>query len=89
MHPTADRKAIKTVCYLETVWIIERDRPEGVHWRRGTLLEVQRVFVGAIERPAGFVTKIERVDRILEQVRAEALLRNDGALEIVVPIDAH
>ena len=57
--------------------------------RRGALFEMERVLVGAVERLAGFVAEIERVDRILGQVRAEAELRNDGALEVVIAVDAH
>ena len=45
---------------------------------------MERVFVATIERPAGLVTEIERIDRILGQVRAKALLCDDGTLQVVI-----
>ena len=47
------------------------------------------VLVRSVERLAVCIAQVERVDRILRQVRTEAHLRNYGALEIVVAVNAH
>ncbi len=88
-HPAADREPVEAVGNLETLRIVERDRPERLDRRRRALLEMQHVLAGAVERPAGLVAQIERIDRVFRQVRAETKLRNDGALEVVVAVDAH
>ena len=47
------------------------------------------VFVCTVERFAGVVTEIERIDGILGQICPEAHLGDDGALEVVVAVHAH
>ena len=88
-HPATHRKAIEAVCHLKAVTVVERDRPKGIHRRRSALVEMDRVLACAVERLAGFVGEVEWVDRIFRQVRAEAKLRDDGALEIVIAVNAH
>src|SRR6266545_1364478 len=39
-HPAAHREAIERVRDLEAVRVVERDRPEGMHWRGSILVEV-------------------------------------------------
>src|ERR1019366_172847 len=88
-HPTADRKTVQDVRHLEAIRVVERDGPECASWRRGALLEVNDVLVRSVQRLAGFVGEIQGVDGVLRQVRAEAKLRHDGTLQVVVPIYAH
>ena len=88
-HPTADREPVEHIGHLEAFGVVERDRPEGVHGRRGAFVEVEGVFARAIERLAGVVEKVQRIDRIFGEVGAEADLRDHGALQVVVAIDTH
>src|SRR5215471_10695352 len=88
-HPTADGKTIERVGYLEALAVISRDRPESTCRRHLPFVEVKRVFVRAIKRLAGLITEIEGIDRILGKVRAKPNLGDDGALQVVVSIDAH
>jgi hypothetical protein len=71
-HPAADRETVEPICDLKTVRIIERDRPERFDGRGLPLVEVKHIIVRAVERLAGIVTEIKRVDRILGQVGTEA-----------------
>src|SRR6202012_4465998 len=71
---TADRKTIEPVRYLKAFAIIECDGPESVHGRRSTLVEVDRVFVRAVERLAGVVEQVERIDGVLGKIGAETEL---------------
>jgi hypothetical protein len=50
---------------------------------------MDRVFIRAVERFAGIVSEIERIDGILGQIRAEADLGEDRTLEVVIPVHAH
>lgn len=56
---------------LEQFAIVERDGPEGVHGRRGSLIEMDRVFVCAVERLACVVEKVQRIDRIFRKIGTE------------------
>src|SRR4029077_173804 len=71
-HPAADCKTVQVVSYLKALLVVECYRPESVHRRDGRFIEVNRILVRAVERFARFVAQIERVNRILGQVRAES-----------------
>ena len=88
-HPAADREPVEAVRHLEAVTVIQRDRPEGVHRRRGVLVEMQDIGVRTVQRLASIVREVERIDRVLRQVRAETELGDDRALQVVVAVDAH
>lgn len=47
------------------------------------------VLVGAIERLAGFVEQVQRVDRVFRKIGAEPELRDDRPLQVVISVDAH
>src|SRR5215469_13827901 len=49
-HPATHRKAIEAVCYLKSVTVVERERPKGICRRCSALVEVDCVFVRAVER---------------------------------------
>src|SRR5215469_11662281 len=49
-HPATQRKAIEAVCYLKAVTVVERERPKGICRRCSALVEVDCVFVRAVER---------------------------------------
>src|SRR6185437_16503937 len=70
-HPTADGKPIERVSNLESLVVIKRDRPEGVHRRRVTFVEVKLVFVRSVQRPPGIIGQIDGINRILGKVRPE------------------
>ena len=88
-HPARHGEAVQCVGHLEAVLVVERDRPEGIDRRDLVLLEVQDVVALAIQRLAGGVSEVQRIDRVLRQVGAEALLRDDGALQVVIAINTH
>jgi hypothetical protein len=71
-HPAADGKTVQAVSYLEALLVVECYRPESVHRRDSRLIEVNCLFVRAVERFARLVAQIERVNRILRQVRTES-----------------
>src|SRR5271166_2675654 len=71
-HPAADGETVQAVSDLKAVLVVEGDRPESVHRRDGRFVEVDRVLVRTVERFARFVAKVQWVNRILGQVRAEA-----------------
>src|SRR6478609_16135 len=50
---------------------------------------MQRVFVCSVEGLAGFIAQIGGVYRIFGEIRTEAPMGDDGALQIVVAIHAH
>src|SRR6185312_1301672 len=80
-HPATHSEAIERIRYLEAFRVIERDRPECPHRRRGSFVEMDRVAVGAVERVASLVTDVERIDRVLGQVGAKTKWSNHCALE--------
>src|SRR5258708_14590236 len=88
-HPGTDRLPVEIVGISEPIRIVHGNGPESVYRRRGPFLEVDRVFVRSVERLAGLIGEIERIDRVFRQVRAEADPGDDRPLEIVVAIDAH
>ena len=74
---------IERICDLEAFGVVERDRPEGVRWRRAALIEMKQVFV------SGLVCQINGIYGVLRQVCAETDLSDDGALQIVIAVYAH
>jgi hypothetical protein len=82
----ADRETIERVRHLKALGIIKRDGPEGVHRRRGSLVEVDPIFVRAVERLAGVVEEVQRIDCVLREVGPKADLGDDGALEIEITV---
>jgi hypothetical protein len=88
-HPTADRESVQDIADLESVLIVKGDRPEGIDRRRSALLKSDGVLVCAIERLAGFVAEIKRVDGILDHIRAKSLLRENSPLQVIIAIYAH
>jgi hypothetical protein len=50
------------------------DRPEGFRWRRVSLAEVERVSIGSIQRLAGLVGQIDRINGVFGKIRTEAEL---------------
>src|SRR5262245_60794946 len=50
---------------------------------------MDRVVTATVERLAGVVGEVERIDRILGQVGPEPYLRDDGPFQIVIAIDTH
>ena len=83
---TADRETIERVRHLKALGIIKREGPEGVHRRRGSLVEADPIFVRAVERLAGVVEEVQRIDRVFRQVGPKADLGDDGALLRNTPI---
>jgi hypothetical protein len=59
--------------------VVERDRPERIDGRQRLLVEMDRVVARAVEGAVVLVADIERIDRVLGQVRAEAELGDDRA----------
>jgi hypothetical protein len=82
----ADGEPVDRVGGLEAFGVVHRHRPERLHRRQLVLGEVQEVVVVAGERPAMAVSDIERVDRILGWVGAQANHGHDGPLEVVVAV---
>src|SRR5215813_3524467 len=62
-HPAAEGETAQAVRHLEAFLVIERDRPECAHRRRGALVEADRIAVGAFERLAPVVEEVEGIDR--------------------------
>lgn len=60
-----------------------------MHRRGGRFVGVDCVLVRTVERFARLVAKVQRVNRILGQVRAEADLCDNGPLKAIVAINAH
>ena len=77
-HPAAHGETVQVVRHLKALLVIECDRPEGVGRRRGSFIEVNRILGRAVEWFARVVAQVQWVDRILRQVRAEALARVVG-----------
>ena len=84
-HVTAHRETIESVPHLKAFGVVEGDRPEGVHWRCRALVKMEDVVVRLVERLAGVIEEVDRIDGVLREIRAEADLGNDGALEVVLP----
>jgi hypothetical protein len=88
-HPAANRKSVQAVRNLEAFTVIESDRPEGIHRRRTVLLEMQNISIRTIQWLACIVCKVERIDRVLWQVRAKTQLGDNRALQVVVAVNTH
>ena len=85
----ANRETIERIGHLEAFGVVHRERPEGIDRRQFTLVEVQDVLVLRHHRLTLGVGHVERIDRIVGLVGAQAGHRDDGALEIEVAVDAH
>src|SRR4029077_20143659 len=75
-HPATDGEAIERVRYLKALRVIECNGPKRADWRQLAFVEVKHILVRAGERLASLVAEIERINRVLGQVRTEALLRD-------------
>ena len=64
-HPTRDGEPVQTVRHLKAFGVIQGDGPEGLHRRRGALVEMDHVVVGAIKRLASRICEIEGIDGVL------------------------
>jgi hypothetical protein len=80
MASNADGKPVEWVRDLVALRVIERNGPEGACGWCATLVEVQRVLVCAVKRLAILVRQIDGLDCILGEVRAKAVLCDNGAL---------
>jgi hypothetical protein len=77
-----NRKSIEWICDLKAIGVIQRDRPEGFRGRHVSLAEVERV--GFIQRLAGLVGKVDRINGAFGKICSKAELRDYGALQIIV-----
>lgn len=69
--------------------VVQRNRPESLSGRNPILGEVQHGLVCPGQRVAVRIAGVRRIDRVLGQVGAQTDQRDNGQLDVVVPIHTH